>query len=269
MRAAAADTRKVILEAARSRLLADGYAGLSTRKVADEAGVPLSQLHYHFGSKSGLILELLRTENRQRLERQNRMYAQATPLWQRYEQAYDAYLEDFAARSVAGIGFGWVRLDRQPQGHEAAPRRRFEHLGHPAQQPVGAVLAETVRRERELDRLGPSWEQLHLDVPEHVTEERHGRPGAEDPAVILVRQGAGLQRTAVLTSEAAGLMGACDGELSVGQIVAALGALLDWQAEPGHRPQEALALLEQTRSLLVDGFLDVVDPEGPEVPAQS
>ena len=60
MRAAATDTRTAILEAARSRLLADGYAGLSTRKVADEAGVPLSQLHYHFGSKSGLILELLR-----------------------------------------------------------------------------------------------------------------------------------------------------------------------------------------------------------------
>ncbi|MCT1602201.1 methyltransferase [Kocuria sp. p3-SID1433] len=187
---------------------------------------------------------------------------------QRYEQAYEAYLEDFAARSVAGIGFGWVRLDRPPEGHEAAPRRRFEHLGHPAQQPVGAVLAETVRRESELDRLGPAWEELHLVVPDHVTEERHGHPGAEDPSVILVRQGAGLQRTAMLTSEAAGLMGACDGELSVGQIVGALGALLDWQAEPGHRPQEALALLEQARSLLVDGFLDVADPEEPDDSAQ-
>ena len=36
------DTRTLILDAARSRLLADGYAGLSTRKVAEEAGVPLS-----------------------------------------------------------------------------------------------------------------------------------------------------------------------------------------------------------------------------------
>ena len=55
----AADTHTLILEAARRRLLADGYAGLSTRKVADEARVPLSQLHYHFGSKQGLILALL------------------------------------------------------------------------------------------------------------------------------------------------------------------------------------------------------------------
>ena len=77
MVSAGVDTRTAILEAARARLLAVGYAGLSTRKVAQEAGVPLSQLHYHFGSKSRLILELLATENRQRLERQHRMYAQA------------------------------------------------------------------------------------------------------------------------------------------------------------------------------------------------
>jgi AcrR family transcriptional regulator len=100
--AAAVDTRTIILEAARSRLLADGYAGLSTRKVADEAGVPLSQLHYHFGSKSRLILELLETENRQRLERQSAMYAEAKPLWQRYEQACD-FLED-------DLDSGYVRV---------------------------------------------------------------------------------------------------------------------------------------------------------------
>ena len=43
-------TSQLILDAARTRLLADGYARLSTRKVAQEAGVPLSQVHYHFGS---------------------------------------------------------------------------------------------------------------------------------------------------------------------------------------------------------------------------
>ena len=65
--ARAVDTRSLILDAARSRLLADGYAGLSTRKVAAEAGVPLSQLHYHFGSKGGLILALFEEENRELL----------------------------------------------------------------------------------------------------------------------------------------------------------------------------------------------------------
>jgi AcrR family transcriptional regulator len=97
-----ADTFALILDAARVRLLADGYAGLSTRKVAEEAGVPLSQLHYHFGSKQGLILALLEEENQRRLARQHRLYAEDVPLWQRYERACD-YLED-------DLDSGYVRV---------------------------------------------------------------------------------------------------------------------------------------------------------------
>jgi AcrR family transcriptional regulator len=99
---AAVGTRTLIIEAARRRLLADGYAGLSTRKVADEAEVPLSQLHYYFGSKGGLILALFEEENQRRLERQTRMYAEPTPLWQRYERACD-FLED-------DLDSGYVRV---------------------------------------------------------------------------------------------------------------------------------------------------------------
>ena len=93
MTEAATDTRTLIIEAARRRLLQDGYARLSTRKVAEEAAVPLSQLHYHFGSKSGLILALFEGENRRRLDRQRGMYAADEPLWKRYERACD-FLED-------------------------------------------------------------------------------------------------------------------------------------------------------------------------------
>ena len=86
-------TSQVILDAARTRLLADGYARLSTRKVAQEAGVPLSQVHYHFGSKGGMVLALLEAENQRRLARQTAMYAEDVPLWRRYERACD-FLED-------------------------------------------------------------------------------------------------------------------------------------------------------------------------------
>ena len=86
-------TRALILEAGRRQLLAAGYAGMSTRKVAQEAGVLVSQLNYHFGSKQGLILTLLEDENRRRLARQTAMYAEDAPLWKRYEQACD-FLED-------------------------------------------------------------------------------------------------------------------------------------------------------------------------------
>jgi AcrR family transcriptional regulator len=95
-------TRETILEAARRRLLEDGFARLSTRSVADAAGVPLSQLHYHFGSKQQLILDLLEAENARRLARQAAMYAEERPFWQRYEQACD-FLED-------DLDSGYVRV---------------------------------------------------------------------------------------------------------------------------------------------------------------
>jgi AcrR family transcriptional regulator len=100
-----------IINAARDRLLADGYAALSTRRVADQAGVPLSQIHYHFGGKQGVVLALLDFENTRLIERQRRMYGSEVPLWARYEQACDFLEEDLASGYVRVlqemIAVGW------------------------------------------------------------------------------------------------------------------------------------------------------------------
>ncbi len=96
------ETRSTIVEAARARLLTDGHAGLTTRKVAAAAGVPLSQVHYHFGSKQGLLLAVLEAENDRRLDRQTRMYSTDEPLWRRYEQACD-FLEDDLDSGYVGV----------------------------------------------------------------------------------------------------------------------------------------------------------------------
>ena len=82
-----------ILDAAKQALLESGYSGLSTRKIAEAAGVPLSQIHYHFGSKQGLVLAVLDEENRKLLQRQKSMYSREIPLWKQWEQACD-FLED-------------------------------------------------------------------------------------------------------------------------------------------------------------------------------
>lgn len=89
----AADTKAAILGAAKHVLRESGFAGLSTRLIAESAGVPLSQIHYHFGSRQKLVLELLETENQRLLERQREMYGREMPLWERWEQACD-FLED-------------------------------------------------------------------------------------------------------------------------------------------------------------------------------
>ncbi|HEX6674539.1 MAG TPA: helix-turn-helix domain-containing protein [Actinomycetes bacterium] len=143
----AVDTRALILDAARRRLLADGYAGLSTRKVAAGAGVPLSQLHYHFGSKGGLVLALFAEDNQRRLERQRRMYAQDRPLWQRYERACD-FLED-------DLDSGYVRVLQEM----VAAGWSNPELGDAVRELLGgwvALLAGVAgEAERRYGRLGP------------------------------------------------------------------------------------------------------------------
>ena len=94
------ETANRILEAARSCLLADGYSALTTRSVAESAGVPLSQIHYHFGSKDEMILELLRAENDKLLERQAEMFGQDLPLWKRWDIACGYLDEDLASGYV-------------------------------------------------------------------------------------------------------------------------------------------------------------------------
>jgi len=87
-------TRTAILEAAKRMLREQGYSGLSTRDVALAAGVPLSQIHYHFGSKQGLVAAMFEYQNAQLLGRQREMYADPSmSISEQWERACD-YLDD-------------------------------------------------------------------------------------------------------------------------------------------------------------------------------
>ncbi len=105
------NTRTRLLEATRTCLLDQGFARLSTRRVAEEASVPLSQIHYHFGGKQGLVLALLAHENERLVDRQRRMYGEDEPLWKRYEQACEFLDDDLASGYVRVlqemIAAGW------------------------------------------------------------------------------------------------------------------------------------------------------------------
>lgn len=105
------DTSTRIIEAVRTSLLEEGYAGLTTRRVAERAGVPLSQIHYHFRGKQGMVLALLERENRRLVARQRDMYGTEMPLWKRYDQACDLLDEDLSSGYVRVlqemIAAGW------------------------------------------------------------------------------------------------------------------------------------------------------------------
>ena len=167
-----------------------------------------------------------------------------------YQDSYAAYLDDFASRNVEAIGFGMIWLRRPAAG--APVLTRFEEITYPIEQPVGPHLGAAVERADWL--AAHDLAAAHLLVAGDVTEERHQRPGAEHPGVILLRQGAGLRRTNLLSTELAGFVSACDGDLSAGQIIGALEALLgggeDWDGEAFRA-----GLLAEVGNLVRDGFL--------------
>ncbi|GGC04428.1 DUF7059 domain-containing protein [Cellulomonas carbonis] len=163
--------------------------------------------------------------------------------------AYDAWLDDFAARDVEAVGFGLVLLRRPSSG--APTLRRLEERTGAVRQPLGAHIARALAAHDLLEGLDDdALAGLRLTVAPDVTEERHLVPGSVDPTVVLLRQGDGFGRAVQAGTALAGLVGACDGELAVGQIVGGVAVLFDVPVA-----ELRAELLPQVRDLVRDGFL--------------
>ncbi|WP_349897256.1 DUF7059 domain-containing protein [Parafrigoribacterium soli] len=174
------------------------------------------------------------------------------PATAEFDALYAAWLDDFEARGVESVGFGYLLLRRRADG--SAPFRRFERLheavgSNPAG--LGEHLADCLAAHDWQSSLSDeSLGLATLVVASDVTEERHYWPGDEHPAVITLRQGGGFARSVEAGTALAALVGACDGELSVRAICAALAQLLE--ADEASLSAE---LLPSIRELLDTGIL--------------
>ncbi|GAB2697487.1 DUF7059 domain-containing protein [Thalassiella azotivora] len=149
-----------------------------------------------------------------------------------FDDLYRAWLDDLAARDVSAVGFGVLTLRVPPPGRP--PWRCLEERTGPVHQPLGEHLGRALSVRDLLagplaadDALLASRWRVAADV----TEERHHRPGEPDPAAILLRQTDGFGRVVQVGTTVAAAVGACDGELTLGRICGALGALLDAPVE--------------------------------------
>jgi len=161
-----------------------------------------------------------------------------------------AWLDDFAARGVTGIGFGYVLLRRAVGEPRLA---RYERLSQPipSEGGLGAHLALALDAHDRLAALDDhALAAATLRTAPDVTEARHHLPGVGDPQVIELRQGAGFGRAIGVDTGLAALVGACDGDLPVGTLVDAIASLLEVDA--GALRAE---LLPRVRELVMDGFL--------------
>ena len=190
------DTRLRILVAAKGALLDVGYAKLATRGIAEAAGVPLSQIHYHFGSKQNLMLAVLDMENRLRLARQAAMYKTNLPFWKQWLQACDFFDDDLES--------GYVRVLME-----------MTAAGWSNPEIAGAVSAEL-----------QGWFDLLAEVAQRAAE-RFGSPGPFTPAEL-----AALAGLPFLGAEAVILLGLDDSKIAARSALRKIGELLRTLEEP-------------------------------------
>jgi hypothetical protein len=173
----------------------------------------------------------------------------ALPGTEAHDRMYAAWLADFAARDVEAVGFGVITLQR-PQTEREPWRDLVEALG-PVANPMGPAVDAGLRAR--------TWLAEHTDAElldvawscaPDVTEERHGRPGAEDPSVIRVRQGGGLGRAVRADTLLAAYLGVADGELTAAAALDAIATVLDLDPEAVRRD-----VVPAIRGLVADGLL--------------
>lgn len=98
-----------ILKGANHVIVTRGIAAVSTREVAKVAGVPLSQIHYHFGTKQNLILAVFRARNDDLLDRQKKMFEDPSlSIADRWQRACDNLDEDIASGYVRTLMELWA-----------------------------------------------------------------------------------------------------------------------------------------------------------------
>lgn len=166
-----------------------------------------------------------------------------TPRDRGYEEAYAAWLEDFARRGVVGVGMGYISV-RAPKGEsgdldawdwDAAgsdaedsakrrPWRRFEELSGPAPIDLHGYV-EGAWAHRDLLCAGDSALLAARLVCRGVEHRLHA-PGQPEPFMLKLAQVAGFAVEVQVTSAVAGVVGACDGELTLGALCDAVAQLL-------------------------------------------
>ncbi|MET0469078.1 MAG: methyltransferase [Aeromicrobium sp.] len=164
-----------------------------------------------------------------------------------YVQRYDAWLDWFASERIEAIGFGWLSLRKTTQ----TPVHRLEAWTGEIAQPVGpgvAAWGERIERLRGVDDDALLDHTVRQAID--LVEETRGAAGADDPESIVIRLQHGVRRIRQVDTIEAGLVGASDGDLTSGQILDALAALLDRDAADLRTTYAPVV-----RELVEEGFL--------------
>ena len=104
-----------LLDAAEEMLVDVGYAAITTRRLAERAGVNHGLVHYYFGSMEDLLLRVVERFTDQLIARQQTMYAATVPFIDKWRQAM-RYLDEDAESGYQKI---WLEMQAMAWNNEA------------------------------------------------------------------------------------------------------------------------------------------------------
>ncbi len=91
------EAEQAFLDAAERLLVSVGYANITTRKLAEEAGLNHGLVHYYFGSMQELLVQVLERFTDRLVKRQRAMYSANIPFIEKWRAAMNFMDEDFAS----------------------------------------------------------------------------------------------------------------------------------------------------------------------------
>ncbi len=113
------DIRTAFLDAAERLLIEEGRGGISTRRLAREAGLNHGLVHYYFGTVENLMLAVFERFTERLAERQRAMYAADVPFREKWRTAMGFMDEDLAA----GYPKIWAELQAAAMNDKELARR--------------------------------------------------------------------------------------------------------------------------------------------------
>ena len=139
------ETVDAFLDAAERLLISVGYAGISARRLAEEAGANHGLIHYYFGSMEQLFLQVLERFTERLIVRQRAMYAADVPFLEKWRAAMGYLDADFES----GYQKIWFELQALAWNHPEL-RERVAHV-HDQWRTALAEAFTTARGEYGLD----------------------------------------------------------------------------------------------------------------------
>ena len=111
-RSARASVEDALLDAAERLLVESGHAGITTRRLANEAGVNHGLVHYYFGSMENVLVRALERFTQRLVERQRALYAADLPFLEKWRTAMRYLMSDDVA-----YGKVWLELQALAWNH--------------------------------------------------------------------------------------------------------------------------------------------------------